>query len=63
MDINQAIKICHKNRVYVYPVKVKGLWYVQREYDGKHFVYEKSINVEDQSKAVNATYINLAKKL
>ncbi len=63
MDINEAIRICHRNRIYVYPVKVLGCWKVHREYNGKPYTYDKTINVKDQSKAVNATYINLAKKL
>lgn len=63
MDINKAIQICHKNRVYVYPIKKLGKWYIHREYNGKDFTYEKPIDVKDQSKAMSATYINLANKL
>ncbi len=49
--------------IYGYPVRGKGFWKIHREYNGVHYTYEKSIKVIEQSKAVNATYINLAKKL
>lgn len=62
-EINLAIQKCHKNKVFVYPVKKHGKWYIQRTVNGREYTYKKEISKDQQSKAMELTYISLANKL
>ena len=63
-DINIAMQKCHKNRVFVYPVKHLNNWYIERVVNGgKPYRYPKEISKQKQSEAMSTTYIYLANKL
>lgn len=64
-DVNLAIQKCHKNKVYVYPVKdtLSNKWYIERIVNGRHYKYPKEIDKSEQSRAMELTYISLANKL
>lgn len=56
---------CHKNKVYVYPVRDKftNKWHIERTINGRSYRYEKEIDKDQQSKAMELTYISIANKL
>jgi hypothetical protein len=62
MDINEAMSICHRNKIKVYPIHVKGKWQVE-VYNktiisrGKNLYSAKKIN-----EVIKKTYIYLAEK-
>ena len=35
MQINDALSICHKKGIHIYPEFKKGSWYIVKEQDGK----------------------------
>jgi hypothetical protein len=35
MKINDAVSLCHKNGIHIYPELKKGSWYIVKEQDGK----------------------------
>jgi len=62
-DVNLAMQKCHKNKVYVYPIRVLGKWYIERTVNGRVYRYQKEIDKSEQSRAMELTYINIANKL
>ena len=62
-EINLAMQKCHKNKVFVYPVRVLGKWYIERLVNGKPYRYRKEIDKDKQSLSMELTYIDLANKL
>ena len=35
MLINDAVSICHKKRIHIYPEFKKGYWHIVKEHNGK----------------------------
>lgn len=62
-EINLAMQKCHKNKVFVYPVRVLGKWYIERLVNGKPYRYRKEIDKGKQSISMALAYIDLANKL
>ena len=62
-DINLAIQKCHKNKVFVYPIRIHGKWYIERTVNGRHYRYEKEISKDKKSESMEKTYIAIANKL
>tara|TARA_R110000744_G_scaffold180574_1_gene299578 strand:- start:1402 stop:1617 length:216 start_codon:yes stop_codon:yes gene_type:complete len=65
MQVTIACGICFKEGLKVYPVKVGATWRVEVKEDGKKPVrYSKPLKEGfDTSKALELTYIFLAKKI
>jgi hypothetical protein len=65
MDISVACGICFKKGIKVYPVKVGATWRVEVKEEGKKSTrYKKPLKEGfDTSKALESTYIFLAKKI
>jgi len=42
MQINDAISICHKKGIHIYPEFKKGYWYIVKEQLGKKPLYGKT---------------------
>lgn len=73
IQVNEAIIICHRNGVKIYPVSRLGFWYVQVEYNGRTKRIDKPIgagatlsthkpNFKNVNwiEAINKTYIHYA---
>ena len=65
MDVSIACGICFKEGIKVYPVKVGATWRVEVKTDkNKPIRYKKPLKEGfDTSKALELTYIFLAKKI
>ena len=63
MNFNEAIKICLRNGVKVYPVYKNGKWYIETMILDKKKIIDKPIQNKEIDNAVKKTYIHLAKKL
>tara|TARA_R110000796_G_scaffold93394_1_gene197909 strand:- start:665 stop:886 length:222 start_codon:yes stop_codon:yes gene_type:complete len=65
MDTSTACGICFKKGIKVYPVKVGGTWRVEVKEEGQKAIrYKKPLKEgTDTGKALEATYIFLAKKI
>jgi hypothetical protein len=65
MDTSIACGICFKKGIKVYPVKVGGTWRVEVKEEGRKPIrYKKPLKEGfDTSKALESTYIFLAKKI
>jgi hypothetical protein len=42
MQINDAVSICHKKGINIYPEFKKGYWYIVKEQPGKKPLYGKT---------------------
>lgn len=65
MDINDAMKICFKNNVKVYPFynKTIRMWNVVVDIDGQAKKIPKDLKQKELNNAIKKTYIFYAKKL
>jgi hypothetical protein len=65
MEVGEAMSICFKKYIKVYPVKVGGTWRVEvKTGNNKPIRYEKPVKQgSDTSNALAKTYIFLAKKI
>ena len=64
IEINNAMSVCFKNRVIVYPIKVTGGWKIERQIeDRKPKTYDKIISEKEINEAVTKVYISIANKL
>ncbi len=67
MQVNDAVSICHKKGIYIYPELIKGSWYIFKEHNGK---IVKGTNPHTQAAInnqknhiVTMAYIHYAKEL
>lgn len=63
MNFNEAIKICLRNGVKVYPVYKGGKWYIETMILDKKKTFDKEVQNKDIDGAMKKTYVYLAKKL
>lgn len=63
MEINQAINICLKKGIKVYPEFIKPYWRVAVKNKGKIKISDKPHTSKTINQALTNTYIFLAKKL
>ena len=62
MDVSQAMSICFKNNVKVYPIMFKGSFKVQVSFDGKIKTFDKMIGKNEVNEALTKTYLHYAEK-
>lgn len=64
MSISEAVSICVKNEIKVYPVKRRNGWFLQVNFKGVLKTFEKRLDSnKDISDAVQKTYLHYAKKI
>ena len=65
MTINEAMSICFKEGVEVYPMRINGEWKIEVKKQGqKPTQYKKSVEAGSKtSLAIAKTYLYLAKKI
>lgn len=62
-DINQALQICYRNNVKVYPVNVNWKWYIEADINGKKKRFSKAVQPKEVNESVTKTYIHYANQL
>lgn len=63
MKIDEAIKICLRNGVKVYPIYKSGKWYIETMILDKKKTFDKEVQNKDIDNAIKKTYVYMAKKL
>lgn len=63
MDWHEAIRICFKNNVKVYPIYKFRKWFIECDINGKIKSFPKPLKSNEIDNAMKKTYIFLAEKL
>lgn len=63
MEVHEAMFICFKNKIKCYPVKTVLGWKIEYVINNNKYKFDKIVNSDkDKNKAMEKTYIFLAKK-
>lgn len=64
MSISEAVSICTKNEIKVYPVKRRNGWFLQVNFKGSLKTFEKRLDSNNAiGDAVQKTYLHYANKI
>lgn len=61
--INKEMSFCVANGIKVYPIFIKGKWYIESDNNGKIKTFEKEVKNEDISYFMAQTYLFYFNKL
>jgi len=63
MDFGEAIRICLRNDVKVYPVPATGGFKIEVSINEKRTTFEKIIKKKEVDEAMRKTYVHFAKQI
>jgi len=63
MDINEAMRICFKNNVKIYPQITRSIYRVAIDRNGKVQIGQKTFNNKNINDAIIKTYLYIAQEL